>query len=156
MPIYFIIIICFIISVLVTVIGKLQKNKKMLITGKCLILLLSIGLILFAIYKVEKNQEKQEGLGQIGQNLTLQQPDRIIYKNKNGDYYIIQDGTKAYSKIYSELYNRTYNPIEGKVYSEDEITELENKGSFVELDYNTKSKNIIFMLEENEIGFHNA
>lgn len=152
MPIYFIIIICFIISVLVTVIGKLQKNKKMLITGKCLILLLSIGLILFAIYKVEKNQEKQEGLGQIGQNLTLQQPDRIIYKNKNGDYYIIQDGTKAYSKIYSELYNRTYNPIEGKVYSEDEITELENKGSFVELDYNTKSKNIIFMLEENEIG----
>ena len=152
MPIYFIIIICFIISVLVTVIGKLQKNKKMLITGKCLILLLSIGLILFAIYKAEKNQEKQEGLGQIGQNLTLQQPDRIIYKNKNGDYYIIQDGTKAYSKIYSELYNRTYNPIEGKVYSEDEITEFENKGSFVELDYNTKSKNIIFMLEENEIG----
>ena len=153
MPLYFIItIICFIISILVTAIGKLQKNKKMLITGKCLILLLSIGLILFAIYKVEKNQEKQGELGQVGQNLTLQQPDRIIYKNKNGDYYIIQDGTKAYSKIYSELYNRTYNPIEGKVYSENEIAELENKGSFVEFDYNTKSKNFIFMLEESEIG----
>lgn len=155
MPLYFIItIICFIISILITIIGKLQKNKKMLITGKCLILLLSIGLILFAIYKIEKNQEKQgeKDLGQVGQNLTLQQPDRIIYKNKNGDYYIIQDGTKAYSKIYSELYNRTYNPIEGKVYSENEIAELENKGSFVELDYNTKSKNIVFILEESEIG----
>ncbi len=58
MPIYFIIIICFITSILVTAIEKYKKNKKMLITGKCLILLLSIGLILFAIYKVEKNQEK--------------------------------------------------------------------------------------------------
>ena len=152
MPIYFIIIICFITSILVTAIGKIQKNKKMLITGKCLILLLSIGLILFAIYKVEKNQEKQGELGQVGQNLTLQQPDRIIYKKTNGDYYIIQEGTKAYSKIYSELYNRTYNPIEGKVYSENEIAEFENKGSFVEFDYNTKSKNFIFMLEESEIG----
>ena len=152
MPIYFIIIICFITSILVTAIGKIQKNKKMLITGKCLILLLSIGLILFAIYKVEKNQEKQGELGQVGQNLTLQQPDRIIYKKTNGDYYIIQEGTKAYSKIYSELYNRTYNPIEGKVYSENEIAEFENKGSFVEFDYNTKSKNIVFMLKESEIG----
>lgn len=152
MPIYFIIIICFITSILVTAIGKIKKNKKMLITGKCLILLLSIGLILFAIYKVEKNQEKQGELGQVGQNLTLQQPDRIIYKKTNGDYYIIQEGTKAYSKIYSELYNRTYNPIEGKVYSENEIAEFENKGSFVEFDYNTKSKNIVFMLEESEIG----
>ena len=120
MPIYFIIIICFITSILVTAIGKIQKNKKMLITGKCLILLLSIGLILFAIYKVEKNQEKQGELGQVGQNLTLQQPDRIIYKKTNGDYYIIQEGTKAYSKIYSELYNRTFNPIEGKVYKEND------------------------------------
>ena len=79
-------------------------------------------------------------------------PDRIIYKKTNGDYYIIQEGTKAYSKTYSELYNRTYNPIEGKVYSENEIAEFENKGSFVEFDYNTKSKNFIFMLEESEIG----
>ena len=39
MPIYFTIIICFITSILVTAIGKIKKNKKMLITGKCLILL---------------------------------------------------------------------------------------------------------------------
>ena len=29
---------------------------------------------------------------------------------------------------------------------------MKNEGSFVEFDYNTKSKNYIFMLEENEIG----
>ena len=131
-----------------------MKIKKLKTILKCIILLSILALIIFAIYQVEKKQELEENeeLGKVGQDLTLEQPDRIIYKNKNGNYYIMLRGTTEYSKIYSELYNRTYKPIEGKVYSENEIAELQYKGSFVELDYNTRSKNYVYMLEEKEIG----
>ena len=131
-----------------------MKIKKLKTISKCIILLSILALIIFAIYQVEKKQELEENeeLGKVGQDLTLEQPDRIIYKNKNGNYYIMLRGTTEYSKIYSELYNRTYKPIEGKVYSENEIAELQYKGSFVELDYNTRSKNYVYMLEEKEIG----
>lgn len=144
----------FIIGLMLAIIGKVLKRKKMLISGICIILLLIISIIIFFIYEMEKEQEQLENqnLGQIADNTTLPVPDRIVYKDSNNKYTIIYSNTSAFTKIYSELYNRLTNIIEGKVISENEITQMQEQGSFIEFDYNTKSKNFVFMLEEDEIG----
>lgn len=119
-----------------------------------ILLLLVVFSIIFFIFKIEISNEKLEknNVGLVDENTILPTPDRIIYKNINNEYIIINSGTSAYTQIYSELYNRITNNIDGKVYSEDEISQMQNKGSFIEFDYDRKSKNYVFMLGEKEIG----
>lgn len=130
------------------------KNKNNIRVILYILLLLVVFSIIFFIFKIEISNEKLEKnkVGLVDENNILPTPDRIIYKNINNEYIIINSGTSAYTQIYSELYNRITNTIEGKVYSEDEISQMQNKGSFIEFDYNSKSKNYVFMLEEKEIG----
>lgn len=130
------------------------KNKNNIRVILYILLLLVVFSIIFFIFKIEISNEKLEKnkVGLVDENTILPTPDRIIYKNINNEYIIINSGTSAYTQIYSELYNRITNTIEGKVYLEDEISQMQNKGSFIEFDYNSKSKNYVFMLEEKEIG----
>ena len=130
------------------------KNKNNIRVILYILLLLVVFSIIFFIFKIEISNEKLEknNVGLVDENTILPTPDRIIYKNINNEYIIINSGTSAYTQIYSELYNRITNTIEGKVYSEDEISQMQNKSSFIEFDYNSKSKNYVFMLEEKEIG----
>ncbi len=146
--------IIILIGIILCIIGKVQKKKKLVITGISTILLVIIAILLFFVYEIEKEEERMEALstGQIDENTILPTPDRIIYKNKNNEYVIIDSETREYAQIYSELYNRTINTIEGIVYSEEEISEMQNRGNFVEFDYDTKSKNFVFFLEEKNIG----
>lgn len=118
-----------------------------------LILVLIFGII-FLAYKIEKAIEESENddFAIVDDNSTLPTPDRIIYKNQNNEYIIIYPETKDGARIYSELYNRTTNTIEGDIYTESEITQMQDEGSFIEFDYNTKSKNFVFFLEEDEVG----
>lgn len=130
------------------------KNKNNIRVILYILLLLVVFSIIFLIFKNEISNEKLEknNVGLVDENTILPTPDRIIYKNINNEYIIINSGTSAYTQIYSELYNRITNTIEGKVYSEDEISQMQNKGTFIEFDYNSKSKNYVFILEEKEIG----
>ena len=121
------------------------KNKKNLI---CFLLCVVIGIIIFTIFKIEMKSEIIENenvdLSQCEEKLKV--PDRIIYKNKKNEYIIIEPGTSEYKQIYYELCNRIETTTEGKVYSKNEIREMQNEGCFIELDYNTVSKNFVFML----------
>lgn len=130
------------------------KNKNNIRVILYILLLLVVFSIIFFIFKNEISNEKLEknNVGLVDENTIFPTPDRIIYKNINNEYIIINSGTSAYTQIYSELYNRITNTIEGKVYSEDEISQMQNKGTFIEFDYNSKSKNYVFILEEKEIG----
>lgn len=130
------------------------KNKNNIRVILYILLLLVVFSIIFFIFKNEISNEKLEknNVSLVDENTILPTPDRIIYKNINNEYIIINSGTSAYTQIYSELYNRITNTIEGKVYSEDEISQMQNKGTFIEFDYNSKSKNYVFILEEKEIG----
>ena len=130
------------------------KNKNNIRVILYILLLLVVLSIIFFIFKNEISNEKLEknNVSLVDENTILPTPDRIIYKNINNEYIIINSGTSAYTQIYSELYNRITNTIEGKVYSEDEISQMQNKGTFIEFDYNSKSKNYVFILEEKEIG----
>lgn len=129
-------------------------SKKCKIIIICSLLCVLIGIMIFIIFQIEMKAEMIEN-----ENINLSQyedklkaPDRIIYKNKHNEYIVIEQKTSEYNQIYYELCNRIETQIDGKVYSEDEISEMQNKGSFIELDYNTASKNVIFMFEEKEIG----
>lgn len=130
---------------------KLKNNIRVILYILLLILIFSI---IYFIFKNEISNEKLEknNVGLVDENTILPTPDRIIYKNKNNEYTIIKSNASAYNQIYSELYNRITNTIDGKVYSEDEISQMQNKGSFIEFDYDRKSKNYVFMLEEKEVG----
>lgn len=141
----------FIIGLMLTILGKVLKIKNMFISGICIILLLVIGVSIFLIYEMEKEQEQLENQN-LGQNTMIPLPDRIVYKDTNNKYKIIDLNDDELTKIYSEIYNRINNIIEGKTVSENEIDRMQEQGSFIEFDYNTKSKNFVFMLEEDGIG----
>ena len=127
------------------------KNKKNLI---CFLLCVVIGIIIFTIFKIEMKSEIIENenvdLSQCEEKLKV--PDRIIYKNKKNEYIIIEPGTSEYKQIYYELCNRIETTTDGKVYSKNEIREMQNEGCFIELDYNTASKNFVFMLNGKNVG----
>lgn len=147
-------VLVFIIGLNFIILGKILKKKKILITGICIFLLLALSIFLFVIYAIEKENMLAESqrIGQVDDNTALPMPDRIIYKNANQKYTIIDANTSAFSTIYSELYNRLTSTYDGKVFSEDEISQMQDKGSFIEFDYNTKSKNFVFLLEEDGVG----
>jgi len=129
-------------------------SKKCKIIIICSLLCVLIGIMIFIIFQIEMQAEiiENENINLSQYEDKLKAPDRIIYKNKHNEYIVIEQKTSEYNQIYDELCNRIETQIDGKVYSEDEISEMQNKGSFIELDYNTASKNVIFMLEEKEIG----
>ena len=80
-----------------------------------ILLLVVVFSIIFFIFKIEISNEKQNktNVGMVAENTTLPTPDRIIYKNSNNEYIVINAGSSVHTKIYSELYNRTTNIIEG-------------------------------------------
>lgn len=118
---------------------------------KKIIYLIIIAFVCYGIFYVHKMEIPNDN--KVAYNKPdILRPDRMIYKNRNNEYIIINSGTNEYEQIYLELYDRIYKFIDGKVYSEDEISNMQDKGSFIEFDYNTKSKNFVFMFDEKEIG----
>ena len=117
-------------------------------------LLIIIFISLFIIFRIEMNNEviQEDTVGKVAENTDLPTPDRIIYKNKEGKYVIIYDDVEDFKLIYNELYYRITGINEGKTYTEDEITKMQDEDQFIEFDYNTKSKNYVFFLDNSEIG----
>lgn len=134
------------------------KNKKVIIISILIVLLIAIFLILKVkvidkmtpgmVYKNSKKTSSDSS----EEHAEIPTPDRIIYKNQDGEYMIFEKGTSDFSDIYDELDLSLSKFIDGKVYSEDKISEMQSKESFIEYDYDTISKNYVFMFDEPEIG----
>lgn len=142
------------ISIILIIIGKVKNKRGILTIGICIILLQILVTILLFTYLIERKQEITiNNTESVIEQEELPIPDRIVVKDEEGKYEIMQswDGSE-FSDIYSLLYSEMVNTIEGKVYQEDEISQMQEQGSFIEFDYNTKSKNFVFMLDEEEIG----
>lgn len=142
------------ISIILIIIGKVKNKRGILTIGICIILLQILVTILLFTYLIERKQEITiNSTESVIEQEELPIPDRIVVKDEEGKYEIMQswDGSE-FSDIYSLLYSEMVNTIEGKVYQEDEISQMQEQGSFIEFDYNTKSKNFVFMLDEEEIG----
>ena len=116
-----------------------------------LLTLIAIGLItaLFVTqYYAQKNISSETSETIFTKNII--EPDRIVYRNQNGQYYQFAKDTEAYNQIIENIKKSLRNYSEsGNTLTEEEIDAIHEK-SFIEFDYETISKNYIIPLEENE------
>lgn len=136
------------------------NKKKIILSVTYIIALLIIGIMLASVFYV-KGKEEEIQKSQLGGTLTeneyLPVPDRIIYKNGENEYCIMYpDGdSDAFDTIFTEISNRVDSIKDGEVLDDEKINSIKENGKFVELDYNTKSKNKIFPLDEENITMIN-
>lgn len=115
-----------------------------------LLSLIAIGLItaLFVIQWIVPNYQEENTTNIFAKNIIA--PDRIVYRNKNGQYFQFAKDTEKYNQIKASIENAVMNYNEsGNTLSEEEIDTIHEK-SFIEFDYETASKNYLIPLEEND------
>ena len=131
--------------------------KKLVLFVIYIAIIFMIGIILFVVFASAKEDEllKSQMGGTLTENQFFQVPDRIIYKNSKNEYFIITPSDSEFDIIFTEISNRIESVKDGAVLDDKTITNIKQEGSFVELDYNTKSKNRIFPLEQENIAMIN-
>ena len=141
------------IGITVFIVGIIKHNKIMKKLG-----ILTFALILvfcgYIFYK-ENGGCISERKVIVPQNDLLPIADRIIYKDGESNYYIITPKDKEFNTLFSEVSYRVDMISTSQAITDEEIEAIKNKEKYIELDYNTKSKNKIFPLEESEIGMIN-
>ena len=123
-----------------------MKKKVIVIVSLIIIAILIIGAIFaYAIYKENEIQEEQV----IG--VEIVEPDRIVYKDNQENYFQFMKGDSNYQEIIDLLKKSivSYNE-NGTVLTDEEIDKIHTTKSFIEFDYETISKNYIIQLEEND------
>ena len=126
------------------------KTKRVIISICSISLICIIGILFFTLPN-NTNTIIQKEEKAISENFP--NPDRIVYKKKDDDnYYIISKQDKIYEETLEKIDQRITNeekPVNLKSYfTKTEIDELERKGDYIVLDYNTISKNYVFLLNE--------
>ncbi len=118
------------------------KEYKALIGVTTLTLTLCIGLLIFTQIKpsedVAYNNVKY-----------FETPDRIVYKIKNEDkYYVYESSREDYNELINQLTKCVDGVGEGEKLSQDNIRKIEEEENYIELDYNTISKNYIIAFQK--------
>lgn len=117
------------------------KEYKMLIGVTTLLLTLCIGIIIFTQIK-----PKEENLNYVQY---FETPDRIIYKEKGADnYYVFTSAKQEYTNIMNQLIHGIDGIGEGERLSEETIRKIQEEENYIELDYDTISKNYIICYEK--------
>lgn len=141
------------IGITLFIVGIIKQNKIMKIIG-----IITFALILvfcgYAFLK-ENGYCISERKIIVPQNDLLPIADRIIYKDSDSNYYVITPKDKEFNTLFSEVSYRVDMISTSQDITDEEIQVIKDKEKFIELDYNTKSKNKIFPLEEGEIGMIN-
>ena len=119
--------------------------KKKIVTIIVLILIaMSLFIGLFLKQKIELNEE----INVFEKNIIP--PDRIVYKNEEGQYFEFLKDTEEYNKIKNLLEQSIKEYISnGSARNDSEIEEIKEK-SFIEFDYKTASKNYLIPLQKVE------
>ena len=119
-----------------------MKKKIIVIVSLILIaILMIIGIFGVALY-MQNQKEKQNAWEKIAT------PDRIVYRNSDGEYYQFEKETENYNKIIKLLKTSVpeYNE-NGESLTDEDIDKI-HENSFIEFDYKTVSKNYIFQLDK--------
>lgn len=124
-----------------------MKNKKIFIIAIIIIaVLLILGVFARNIFSdfTADNAKSRELFSK-----NIIKPDRIVYRNSNGEYFeFISD--EKYDKLINLISNSLANfSTDGKIISDEEIDNIHSK-SFIEFDYKTASKNYIIPLDNIE------
>lgn len=141
------------IGITLFVVGLIKQNKIMKTIG-ILVLVLILVFCGYVFFK-ENGFCISERKIIVPQNDLLPIADRIIYKDSDSNYYVITPKDKEFNTLFSEVSYRVDMISASEEITDEEIEEIKNKEKFIELDYNTKSKNKIFPLEESQIGMIN-
>lgn len=113
------------------------KEHKILILVIIVTIILCIGMLIFS--NIE--QAKVEVLNS---ERYFEMPDRIVYKTKNQDkYYVFNNEEENYSELINMLITCIDSIVEGENLSEEQIKKIEEEENYIELDYNTISKNYV-------------
>ena len=108
-----------------------------------IIALISIGFIV---------QKKEDKPTQLEGEAKFIIPDRIVYKNDKNDYYIFEKYQEDFTELFTRISNGITSLVDGEVLDEDKINQIKSTEPFIELDYNSASKNFILPLNEENIG----
>ncbi len=118
------------------------KEYKTIIGITTLLIVLCIGTFIFT--RIEPQEESVTNSVQYFEN-----PDRIVYKEKNTDnYYVFTSGTQDYTDILNEIIKGFDSKENVSTISQEEIEEIEDNENYIELDYDTISKNYVIAYEE--------
>ncbi len=130
-----------------------MKKKKIIVVITLTFLALLLLGIVFAIaihnYQIV-NFSVDEDFNETVIGEKIANPDRIVYRDKDGNYYEFGKDTEKYNNLKALLGNsiREYNE-NGEFLTDEEIDKLHSK-SFIEFDYEKISKNYIISLEDNQ------
>ena len=126
----------------------MKKTTKIMII--ILLTVIAVGLIV-SLFIMQYNKQKEGA--EIDETIfakNIIDPDRIVYRNTNGQYYQFEKGTAPYNQIKESIQKSLKNYNEsGNTLTDEEIDSIHQK-SFIEFDYETVSKNYIIPLEDNE------
>ena len=119
------------------------KEYKSLIGITTLLIVLCVGTFIFT--RIEPKEET----GVVNSFQYFETPDRIVYKEKNTDnYYVFTKGESSYTDILNEIIKVFDSKEEGIQVSKDDIETIEKNQNYIELDYDTISKNYVIAYEE--------
>ena len=119
------------------------KEYKSLIGITTLLIVLCIGTFIFT--RIEPKEET----GVVNSFQYFETPDRIVYKEKNTDnYYVFKKGESSYTDILNEIIKVFDSKEEGIQVSKEDIEAIEKNQNYIELDYDTISKNYVIAYEE--------
>lgn len=153
MTVLSIIAIILTIGITLFILGIIKSNKIIKYIGLSILILIAI--LCGYIFYIENGKLFFETKVIVPQNDLLPTADRIIYKDDNSNYYVCTPKDKLFNTLFSEISYRVDMISTSQNITDEEIEDIKNNGKFIELDYNTKSKNKIFPLEEKEIGMIN-
>lgn len=130
------------------------KEYKALIGITTLLIVLCVGTFIFT--RINPQEEPETAKTNLVQY--FETPNRIVYKEKDQDnYYVFNQGEGSYTDILNEIISGFDSKENGKMLSNEEIKEIEQNENYIELDYDTISKNyvIAYERENNNIIFRN-
>ncbi len=121
--------------------SKQFKEYKTLIGVTTFVLTVCIGILIFTQIK-PADQE-------VSNVKYFETPDRIIYKVKNEDkYYVYTPSYTDYNELLNQLTKCVDGIGEGARLSQDEMKKIEQEENYIELDYETISKNYVIAYEK--------
>ena len=130
---------------------KEKKFKRNVILILIIVSILAISII-FIIANNEtginfnKEEYKESFIGK-----DIVNPDRIVYRDKTGEYYEFKQGEEDYNTLKALIGNSItkFNVTGEEFITDEKIDEIHSK-SFIEFDYKKASKNYLIQLETND------
>lgn len=122
---------------------KEMKQYKNLIIVAILVAILCVGVSVF----IQKNTKKETEI--VNDVKYFETPDRIVYKTKGQDkYYVFTSAKNDYDQLLNQLIKCIDGVGEGIRLSEEDMKKIEQEENYIELDYDTISKNYVIAYQK--------